>query len=940
MKKIPLLRISLVLSLCAAACGALWAQPRVLPQLTVQDGVVHPIPLGFSSRSLMPWYGYGEAPALLVANHGPYIAPRSVIYRADGKDGSGKPYALPADYPLYKGGSFDDAAAAAGGQIGGAGFLVIDRKAEGLFDLVHPGNFKYYRNIGEPGKPKFEAPYEIKTAEPRKDGSQWIEDVTGDGIPDLLVGGMNNDAERFIQFPDAGTEKGPWSGEEHPNMGPLPDTDIQNFRGYDIMGNWMGQPTRKYLWWAKGARDAQGRLSFGPYKNVRYGSTDYKVQVQYWARALSPVVVHAENGTFIVLFTGPDRVLALPLRGETPDGELRTGKAVPLLKNGSTTLSSALLPTVIGRGDLNLDGVDEIVVGSGGNGRFTALAGKRVGAFEELGNINVKGGPIAGDTLTTVARGDWDGDGFADLVLGDGSGYYTLWRGGKDPLVYESFEYIRTPAGVIRHRPSTGNMQGAEEDAWSYTQPTLFDWDGDGKLDLISNDNAAQLLFYRNTGDGALVEAAKPFMMDGKPLPVAWRSRLGVVPGAYKLAGDARNCLLFMTWDRKMAYAVPKENGSLEIERVVDFAYEDGSPIVLAGPVGLSGRVKFAVTDWDGDGRWDVVLGVQHGLQKFFRQPGSESPSSAPYWLRNVGTNDKPVFEPARLITFADGQPIIVNKHDFTAFPTDLKKRGAGDLIFGDDEGFIFYLLREDLAWNESVEKVKEFRAKEARIRVQGMNLPKGVLAADDWNYPFGNLDNANGGRGWDGPWTLTGPSAKIEDSKTPGLKRVLVFTGEGKQNVNVRRSLAQPFNLQQNAPRTLVYAIAFQRVDNSDNGGNEAVVLLGLCNPRGDSIVTAGFDSGELLELKIGTASTRSAAPAIKFNASGILYVAVDLPVGPDASLKIRAKLSDKPITSPITQWDIEASGKIEGIVSGLSVAAAKYAGAVSVGPIALEVR
>jgi|GEM_PF-1819977 len=947
MKTCSLLPVATAFFAWATAFGAPADPPRTLPQLTVQENVIRPIPLGMTGRAIMPWFGYSEPPVLLVVNHSPYIAQRNDFYRAVGKDGSKNPLSLPADYPIYKAEPFEPVAKAAGG-LSAAGYLVVDRKAEGLFDLVYPGTLRYYRNIGTPGKPKFDRGYAIPTAQPRKDGQMWIEDVTGDGVPDLLVGAMSDPADYFKQFPDADTEKGPWSGEDHPDMGSLPDTDIQNFRGYDVLGNWMAAPLRKYLWWAKGVRDTQGRLSFGEYKPVRYGSTDYKVQCQYWGNHFCPVVVHAENGDFIVMVTGPDRVLALPLRGETSDGELRTGKAVPLLKNGSTTLSSVLLPQVIGRGDFNGDGVEEIVLGSGGNGRFTVLASKRVGEFEELGNIDCKGGPVAGDTLVTVARGDWDGDGTDDLVLGDASGYYTLWRGSKDPLVYRSFEYLSTPEGVIRHRPTEGNLQGAVEAAWSYTEPALFDWDGDGKLDLISNDNAAQLLFYRNTGNPPLVEPARPFMMGGKPLPVAWRTRLGVVPGKYRLAGDDRNCLLFMTWDRKMAYAVPTSNGSLDIERVVDFAYEDGSPVILSGPVGLSGRVKFTVYDWDGDGRWDVVLGVQQALQKYFRLPGAESPSPAPFWLRNVGTNDKPLFEPARMITFDDGKPIVLKKHDFSAFPTDLFKRGAADLIFGDDEGFIFYMPREKLAWNESVEPLKQAWATEARLRVSGADLPVGVFAAEKWDYPEGPLASANGGQGWDGPWQAEGPQAVVETvevGQTGAFAdfaggHCLSLAGEDKQTVVVRRALAKPFAFVQKSPRTLACAVAFRREDNTDNDSKESIALLSLRNPSGEVVLSAGFDSTERLELKVGASAMRGKGRAADYNGGGVLYVEIDLPSDENAPVKMRAKFSPTELSGPVTAWDVEVAGKANAVASAVAIVVGKQAGRVSISPFVLNVR
>jgi len=688
------------LTICLATHSLLAENAMLLQPLSTEEDVVRPLPLGFSSRSLLPWFGPDEPPALLVANHGKYYPERSLLFRADGKDGSGKPFALPADYPLYRGMPFDKAQSGGGAVLPGARYFPLVRE-DGLFDLIHLGNLQFYRNTGRVGAPRFVADYKVTTAEPLKGNSHWIEDLDGDGIPDLLSGGLEDDKLKFFQFPDWPQEKGPWSGKEHPNMGSLPDTDIQNFRGYDIAGNWMGMPIRKYLWWAKGSRDDQGRLGFGEYRPVRYGETDYPVQWQGFGRQLSPAVMHLENGTFIVVFSGPDEVLALPLRGGK-DGELRTGKAIPFLKNGNRRLQSVNLPTVIGVGDLNQDGHDELVVGSGANGRFSVLAGTRAGEFEELGNVFSKGGPVSGDTLAVPARADWDGDGNPDIILGDASGYLSFWKGTRDPLLYGSCDFFQTDAGVVRHRPRDGNLQGEEEAAWSYTQPEVFDWDGDGLMDIITNDNEAKLFLYRGTGKGTLLKSPERFMLGDKPLPLAWRSRPSVIEAKHGLAGPDRNVLLFMTWDGKLAYAIPSKPGSIDFKNVVDLSYADGRPIRLGGPAGLSGRIKFTAADWDGDGVWDVVMGVQKSVQKYLGGSAQEAPSAAPYWLRNVGTNAQPKFEEARLITFKSGLPIEMEKHSFDVFPTDLNKDGQLDIIFGDDEGTIFHLMRDALSWDNA----------------------------------------------------------------------------------------------------------------------------------------------------------------------------------------------------------------------------------------------
>jgi hypothetical protein len=912
---------------------------RPLPPITVEDEVTHPLPLGFTSRSVAPWFGPDEAPAIFITGHSPYFPERNQIYRATGHDGTGKAFALPADYALYEPMPFDVEHAGPGAAIGAGRIQAIPRE-DGLFDVIsfRGDGLRYHHNIGQPGQPEFAEPYFIETKEELKSGGKWIADVTGDGVPDLLVGGILNDSDKFSQYPDWPVERGPWSGDTHPNMGSLPDTDIQSFRGYDIAGNWMGSPVRKYLWWAKGSLNDKGELQFGAFKNVRYGETDYMVQWHDFGTQLSPLVMDVEDQPYIILLAGPDEILALPLRGED-EGELRTGKAVNVLKNDSRTLKSANLPSIIGLGDMNGDGNEDIIIGSGANGRLTVLSGTRMGEFEEMGNVYSKGGIIAGDTLSVPARADWDGDGYPDIVVGDGSGFYSLWRGSEDPFVYQSCDFLYTDSGVIRHRPEGGNLQGQVEKAWSYTQPELFDWDGDGHLDLISNDNEAKLFLYRGDGSAHVSERER-FMFGDKPLPVAWRSRPAVVDGQYGLAGDDRNSLLFMTWDRKLAYAIPESNGSINFEDVVELGYEDGSPIILSGPAGLSGRIKFAVADWDEDGVWDLVLGVQHSLQKYFRLPGTESPSSAPYWMRNIGTNDNPVFEPARMITFKDGSPIRVKSHEFSVYPTDLDDDGHLDIIFGEDEGFIFYLMRDQLAWNEDISAVKNMIAEEAEIRKNASNLSPGTLFQENWDYRTGLVtgDTLDGGKGWNGPWLMDASKAEIRS--TPMHKEsvfsansrgnFLQLSGDGKKTAAMRRVLAQPFSLQQQEPVTLVYSIDWERVDNSDNGGNEGINLLSLCTLRGNSLLSIGTNSAEQLEIRIGNTATTTTGK-LDFVGAWTLRAEIDLnPAGEPLEVRVVVSTETLPRYIGKDNWSLKAQGEIDGVIGSFALSIGKYAGQV----------
>ena len=892
---------------------------RVIPLLQSTPETVRPLALGFTVHSLLPWFGTNESPALLVMGHAPYFKLRNLIFRAQGKDGRGEAFSLPADYPLYdEGRPFS--------KLKSSRYIPI-RRGDGRFDLVDARNWLYLVNTGASGEPVFTKSYEIRFGAEKQEGEVWIADVTGDGIPDALVGGPEDRRERFSMYPDHPKQRGPWAAIPQPNMGVLPDADIQNFKGYDIAGNWMGRPVRKYLWWAKGRLDPNRRLMFGRFRKVCYGETRYPVQWECYGDQMSPVVMNLESGLHVVLFSGVDQALALPVRGEK-DHQLHLGKAVPLLAGGGR-LRSANHPAVIGLGDFTGDGRDELAIGSGGNGRVTVLAGTKAGEFREMGNLFSHGGPLAGDTLAVPVRADWDRDGRPDLIVGGGSGEIALWGGTENPLEYQGCRFFRTESGFIRHRPVDGNLQGDNETAWSYLQPEVFDWDGDGNPDLITNDNEAKLFFYRGTGKGVLLEERKRFVYEGKPLPVAWRVRPAVVDGAFRFAGDERPSLLFMTISNRLACAVPAPDNRLEIEKIAELKDENGLPIVLSGPAGLSGRIKLSVADWDGDGKWDILFGCQQALQRFFRLPERVLSTSAPFWMRNTGSNSRPVFQLPQLISFSDGTPIRVGSHNFNVYPTDLNRDGKSDIVFGDDEGFIYYLHRSQLAWTEATGKDMELKKKRFAPRRKRSYRPKEIVFAEEWDYAIGSITPAmNGGKGWESGWQAHGDMAEVSSKPLPLMNgKYAQIAGGKKGSARLERTLADPVDFSPARETVFEVSLSFNRQDTSNNGGTEGVTLFELASEEGAVLCAVETTSREALVLKLGSKVVNSEDDAVAFG--GAYTLSARLVLRPEEQLDewivelVPADREGKPVKMAV-------KAEVDGFAGRLNQRIMKYAGPI----------
>ena len=117
--------------------------------------------------------------------------------------------------------------------------------------------------------------------------------------------------------------------------------------------------------------------------------------------------------------------------------------------------------------------------------------------------------------------------------------------------------------------------------------------------------------------------------------------------------------------------------------------FDDGEVIKTHGiytPGGGDGRgrTKINVIDWDKDGLLDLLIGVgpQHG-----------SPfSSYVLFLKNVGTNNEPVFKrPDVVLWDREGKPLEFWRHGVHPDAVDFDGDGEYELLAGADQGRVWY---------------------------------------------------------------------------------------------------------------------------------------------------------------------------------------------------------------------------------------------------------
>lgn len=228
---------------------------------------------------------------------------------------------------------------------------------------------------------------------------------------------------------------------------------------------------------------------------------------------------------------------------------------------------------------------------------------------------------------------DFDGDGHPDLVVGDEDGRVAWVRHtGKVRRGMPQFEspvYFRQQADLVKF--------GA------LSTPCAFDWDGDGKTDIIAGNSAGEIAWIRNLSGGEMPvwDAPRLFEVKGEPI----RIRAG-------------------------------ENGSIQ------------------GPAERKwGYTVLSVADWDGDGRPDLIVNSIWGRIEWYRNLGRKDGLSfapaQPVRVAWEGEAPKPAWN-----WWSPAPGTLATQWRTTPVAMDWNHDGLMDLIVLDHEGYLAYFER------------------------------------------------------------------------------------------------------------------------------------------------------------------------------------------------------------------------------------------------------
>ncbi len=299
------------------------------------------------------------------------------------------------------------------------------------------------------------------------------------------------------------------------------------------------------------------------------------------------------------------------------------------------------------------------------------------GKAERLAEPLADGGRVAGlsgkrPEEALPAFEDLNGDGRKDLVLGDFSGKFQVYRN------------LSTDGGFQFGKSETLQAGSKDAEVWIYccigSQARFGDLDGDGIRDMISNSyDPGHCYLFAGLPNHKFAERVELLDKGGTPIRSSPEQKqsyqsFGSFFELVDWDDDGDLDLLIGCFDGTMKLRL-NEGSSTQYE----FATENIAIDAGGEPMKVAAHLCPVVADWDQDGNWDIVAGSDDGSVTWFRNVGSKAKPTFAAGVTLVAKHDGNGYN---LVRWSDEEivPGIRSQVDVVDFNND----GKLDLIVGD----------------------------------------------------------------------------------------------------------------------------------------------------------------------------------------------------------------------------------------------------------------
>ncbi|MEP0842816.1 MAG: VCBS repeat-containing protein [Phycisphaerae bacterium] len=295
-------------------------------------------------------------------------------------------------------------------------------------------------------------------------------------------------------------------------------------------------------------------------------------------------------------------------------------------------------------------------------------------------------GPIDAGWYCNPFVTDWDGDDLPDVLVGTMHDVIVWWKNTgtrtEPRLAYRGFVLADGKVLKVPASPVAEDAAGIFKVDY-FNAPTVCDWDHDGRPDLLTGGyTTGRIYFYRNVGrqaDGTPnLQYVGPLEADGGVLDVGWSA----TPTAYDFDADGRLELITGSWDFQRGHNPDtylmyyKNVGSPDRPRL------ERRPFPKTGDFPKNIIARAAVADWNADGLPDLLVADHNGTTSVLLNQGTRA---EPRWRcdGSAVTGDW-CFVPLNLSQGPEDYSILTYDYMITAMAR-LGTDGLVDVLSGDE---------------------------------------------------------------------------------------------------------------------------------------------------------------------------------------------------------------------------------------------------------------